>query len=212
MKKYDVEITETLQRTVSVEAASQEEAQQMVTDAWNHQDYVLDSNDFIGVDFKTVGEQELSENREQMEVLLVQPQTYPQKISIGRELEDLQAIVGGDIEVTYPFDEEVGIILNESGKIDGLPLNRAIFSEDGDLRDIYAGNFLVFGLTEDDFCSLTPAQMGKFEKQFHRPEMFIRMGRSIMPLPLPDEMVKDSLEKSVKPMEKNKAAFDRGIL
>ena len=54
MKKFDVEITETLQRKVSVEAASQEDAERMVTQAWNNQDYVLDSGDFTGVDFKTV--------------------------------------------------------------------------------------------------------------------------------------------------------------
>lgn len=36
MKKFDVEITETLQRTVSVEAASQEEAEKIVTKAWNN--------------------------------------------------------------------------------------------------------------------------------------------------------------------------------
>lgn len=39
MKKFDVEITETLQRTVSVEAASQEEAERMVTESWNNDDY-----------------------------------------------------------------------------------------------------------------------------------------------------------------------------
>ena len=50
MKKFDVEITETLQRKVSVEAASQEDAERMVTQAWNNQDYVLDSSDFTGVD------------------------------------------------------------------------------------------------------------------------------------------------------------------
>ena len=72
MKKFDVEITETLQRTVSVEAVSQEEAEKIVTEAWNNEDYVLDSTDFVGVDFKTVGEQEFSENRK-MEILLVQP-------------------------------------------------------------------------------------------------------------------------------------------
>ena len=38
-------------------------------------------------------------------------------------------MVGGDIEVTYPFEDEVAIILNESGKINGLPLNRAIYTE-----------------------------------------------------------------------------------
>lgn len=108
MKKFDVEITETLQRKVSVEAASQEDAERMVTQAWNNQDYVLDSGDFTGVDFKTVGEHELAETRT-MDVLLVQPNAYPKKISVGTELEDLQAMVGGDIEVTYPFEDEVAI-------------------------------------------------------------------------------------------------------
>ena len=83
MKKFDVEITETLQRKVSVEAASQEDAERMVTQAWNNQDYVLDSGDFTGVDFKTVGEHELAETRT-MDVLLVQPNAYPQ---MGRLLQ-----------------------------------------------------------------------------------------------------------------------------
>lgn len=104
MKKFDVEITETLQRTVSVEAASQEEAEKIVTKAWNNEDYVLDSADFVGVDFKTVGEQELSESRK-MEVLLVQPGMYPQKATIGTELKDFQDAVGGTIAASSPFDD-----------------------------------------------------------------------------------------------------------
>ena len=95
-----------------MEAISQEDAERMVTQAWNNQDYVLDSGDFTGVDFKIVGEHELTETRT-MDVLLVQPNAYPKKISVGTELEDLQAMVGGDIEVTYPFEDEVAIILNE---------------------------------------------------------------------------------------------------
>ena len=211
MKKFDVEITETLQRKVSVEAASQEDAERMVTQAWNNQDYVLDSSDFTGVDFKTVGEHELAETRT-MDVLLVQPNAYPKKISVGTELEDLQAMVGGDIEVTYQFEDEVAIILNESGKINGLPLNRAIYTEDGDMQDIYAGDFLVVGLTEDDFGSLTSEQMQKFEELFHQPQMFVRMGRSIMAILVPDDMVKKMEEKAVKPQEKSKPAPDRDSL
>ena len=94
-----------------------------------------------------------------MDALLVQPNAYPKKISVGTELENLLAMVVGDIEVTYPFEDEVAIILNESGKINGLPLNRAIYTEDGDMQDIYAGDFLVVGLTEDDFGSLTSEQI-----------------------------------------------------
>ena len=209
MKKFDVEITETLQRKVSVEAASQEDAERMVTQAWNNQDYVLDSGDFTGVDFKTVGEHELAETRT-MDVLLVQPNAYPKKISVGTELEDLQAMVGGDIEVTYPFEDEVAIILNESGKINGLPLNRAIYTEDGDMQDIYAGDFLVLGLTEDDFGSLTSEQMQKFEEKFHQPQMFVRMGRSIMAIPVPDDMVKKMEEKGCKAPRKEQTCTGPG--
>ncbi len=111
MKKFDVEITETLQRTVSVEAVSQEEAEKIVTEAWNNEDYVLDSTDFVSVDFKTVGEQELSENRK-MEILLVQPGMYPQKVTIGTELKDFQDAVGGTIAASYPFDDPVAIVYN----------------------------------------------------------------------------------------------------
>lgn len=124
----------------------------------------------------------------------------------------MQAMVGGDIEVTYPFEDEVAIILNESGKINGLPLNRAIYTEDGDMQDIYAGDFLVVGLTEDDFGSLTSEQMQKFEEQFHQPQMFVRMGRSIMAIPVPDDMVKKMEEKAAKSPEKSKPAPDRDSL
>lgn len=194
-----------------MEAASQEDAERMVTQAWNNQDYVLDSGDFTGVDFKTVGEHELAETRT-MDVLLVQPNAYPKKISVGTELEDLQAMVGGDIEVTYPFEDNVAIILNESGKINGLLLNRAIYTEDGDMWDIYAGDFLVVGLTEDDFGSLTSEQMQKFEERFHQPQMFVRMGRSIMAIQVPDDMVKKMEEKAAKPQEKSKPAPGRDSL
>ena len=45
---------------------------------------------------------------------------------------------------------------------------------------------------------MSPELMAQFEKQFHQPEMFVKMGRSIMALPLPDDKVKkpDVPEKS----------------
>ena len=61
------------------------------------------------------------------------------------------------------------------------------------------------GLTEDDFGSLSPELMEKFEKHFHQPETFIRMGRSIMAMPLPDDKIKkpDAPEKSEIPPVKS---------
>ena len=60
MKSFDIEITETLQRTVSVIADSREEAEQMVDDGWHNGDYVLVSVEFFDVDFKSVGDKDLS--------------------------------------------------------------------------------------------------------------------------------------------------------
>ena len=38
----------------------------------------------------------------------------------------------------------------------GLPLNRALRDENGEMYDAIAGDFLVVGLGEEDFASLTP--------------------------------------------------------
>ena len=122
-------------------------------------------------------------------VLLVETNQYPRPVEIGTELEDLQGAVGGYIEVVYPFDEPVGLVMNEEGKLDGLPLNRARRDEDGEIYDVVAGSFLVVGLTDENFGSLTPDQMKTFEEKFHSPEVFVRMGRGIMAVPLPDEKV-----------------------
>ena len=54
--------------------------------------------------------------------------------------------------------------------------------------------------------------MEKFEKEFHQPEMFVRMGRSIMALPLPDDKVKatDTLLKAESVLRKSSP--DRDVL
>ena len=62
--------------------------------------------------------------------------------------------------MVYPFEDPVGLIVNEEGKINGLPLNRALRDEDNEIYDVIAGSFLVTGLTEDSFGSLTPEQVG----------------------------------------------------
>lgn len=52
MKVFDVTITETLKMTVTVEADSQLEAEQLVSDRWNNSEYILDAENFTGADFK----------------------------------------------------------------------------------------------------------------------------------------------------------------
>lgn len=124
-----------------------------------------------------------------MQVLLVEPDKHPRPVIIGTELMDLQEAVGGFIEATYPFDDEVALIMNEEGKLDGLPLNRALRDDSGEIYDVVAGPFLVVALAEEDFGSLTAEQMAQYEEKFHSPEIFVRMGRGIAAIPVPDEVV-----------------------
>jgi len=188
MKEYDIKITETLERTVTVKAESVDDAKAQVEEERGKSMHVLDSEDFAGVEFTMQEERTL--DLEKMDVLLIEPGQFPKRIQIGTELENLQKAVKGDIEVAYPFEEEVGVIVNEEHKINGMELNRAIFTDDGVISDIYAGPFLVVGLTEDDFGSLSSEQMEKYEKMFHSPQTFVRMGGSYMVLLVPDDMVK----------------------
>lgn len=51
MKTYAVTITETLQKTVEIEANSREEAESLVEARWNDSEYILDGDSFVGVDF-----------------------------------------------------------------------------------------------------------------------------------------------------------------
>ena len=45
--KYKVEITETLQRTVEVEAKDEDEAYQIVNDMYRNEEIVLSADDYI---------------------------------------------------------------------------------------------------------------------------------------------------------------------
>ena len=55
-KQYKVLITETLQKTVLVEAASEQEAHKRASDAWKNAEYILDAESFQGVEFHVIGE------------------------------------------------------------------------------------------------------------------------------------------------------------
>ena len=63
-----------------------------------------------------------------------------------------------------------------NGKLMGLPLNRALWDEDGLMYDVIAGTFLVVGLGEEDFVSLSPELAQKYEEEFHQPEAFLPLG------------------------------------
>ena len=128
-----------------------------------------------------------------MNVLMVEPGKAPYKTQIGDDLQSMQAVVGGYIQAVYPYEEPVALIANESGKLDGLPLNRALRDADGDIYDIIAGTFFIAGLGESDFTDLPHELAEQFAEQFRQPELFLREGDKIVAAPMPEEQTQDGL-------------------
>ena len=132
-----------------------------------------------------------------LSVLKIAPGQRPQQVEIDNDLKALQQAVGGSIAAVYPFADPVAVICNDEGKLMGLPLNRALRDEDGQMYDAVAGTFLVVGLGEEDFVSLSPELAQKYEEHFHQPEAFLPLGRRLMVIPVPDESVQNDAEKAV---------------
>ena len=64
--------------------------------------------------------------------------------------------------------DERAIICNEEGKMMGLPLNRGIRSDEGQLQDIIAGDFFICyaPLESERFLSMPPELEEKYKEKF----------------------------------------------
>ena len=103
-----------------------------------------------------------------MDVLVVEPGYAPYEKSING-LDEMQVTVGGLIQAIYPYEEQVAIVCNEEGLLHGLEFNRSVPRGYGGV----VGTFFICGLGEEDFCSLTPEQMEKYRKEYHKAEILI---------------------------------------
>ena len=124
---------------------------------------------------------------EKLTVLVVEPTKEPYVKEIDPGLHALQAEVGGDIAASYPFDDPVGLVLNDEGKLIGLDLNRSLRDEHGEIYDIVAGTFLVVGLGPESFAPLPPDMIQKYTEQFKRPELFASINGQIVSVPVEPE-------------------------
>lgn len=137
-----------------------------------------------------------------MKVLMVQPGEIPHETDIEPGLESLQAAVDGPIQAVYPYEDPVALICNEEGKFLGLPLNRALRDDTGEIYDIIAGNFLITGLGEESFSDLPPDLLEKYKEQFLAPESFARIGGKILAVKQPGPSPEDK-ERTQKPPHKS---------
>ena len=128
-----------------------------------------------------------------MNVLMVETGKAPYETQIGDDLRSMQALVGGYIQAVYPFEQPVALVCCESGKLDDLPLNRALRDSDGDVYDIVAGEFFIVGLGQSDFTDLPHELAEQFAEQFRQPEIFMHVDDKIVAAPMPEEQTRGGM-------------------
>ena len=126
---------------------------------------------------------------EMMKVLYIQVRKRPQVIEIKHTLKEMQRLVGGIISAYSPFDDGSVIILNDTGKIDGLEFNRVVYNEKGKIEDIIAGDFFICYAPPDkpDFSSLPDELIQKYSELFKTPKSFIRIDGKLIIMPAGDQ-------------------------
>ena len=118
-----------------------------------------------------------------IDVVLVEPGKPAVMAEIGSDLDSLQRAVGGSIEAAYFYDDPIALICNEEGKLNGMPLNRAVKDENGEIMDIIAGKFFICGLGDEDFASIPQELQDKYLKMFEKPETFLKIGHKVFAVP-----------------------------
>ena len=126
---------------------------------------------------------------EMMKVLYIQVRKRPQVIEIKHTLKEMQRLVGVIISAYSPFDDGSVIILNDTGKIDGLEFNRVVYDENGEIADIIAGDFFICYAPPDrpDFSSLPDELIQKYSELFKTPKAFIKIDGKLIIVPAGDQ-------------------------
>lgn len=121
-----------------------------------------------------------------MRVLVVKPCQHPYVEDIDGSLKSMQEIIGGGIHATHPFDDSVNVVTTDMGKLIEQPMNRVLRDEDGRVGDVLCGTFLICGVLNDRFISLTDEQIKRYTQVFYVPEVFLHIGDRIIVLQVPD--------------------------
>lgn len=103
-----------------------------------------------------------------MKVLVIEAGCQPMVKEIDGSLKAMQEVVGGYIQAIYPWMEEVALVCNEEGKINGMTLNRPLLDDRGQLVDIITGTFFICSapIDSETFQNLTDEQIERYSRLF----------------------------------------------
>lgn len=124
----------------------------METDDGEITAHFCDSIGFKTVDFDEDSAKALKKD---ITVVMLEPGKMARVATIDSSLEGMQGVVGGLIEAFYPFEEMVCIVCNEEGKMNGMPLNRAIYAEPGEVNMSYSEMKDLFHAAENEGKHIT---------------------------------------------------------
>lgn len=114
---------------------------------------------------------------QEIRVVIIEPGKKPYKKMIHNNLDAFHEIVGGYIENLFigrtAKDARVGIVLNETGKLDELPLNRRIINK-RNISDWLAGTIFITAYNmEGDNVSLNDQECAYYIKKFSSTEVYL---------------------------------------
>jgi hypothetical protein len=123
-------------------------------------------------------EQDAQQNptSDEIQVVVVEPTKKPYKKMMPNTIEAMNELVGGYIELIRIGNTETGgniaMIMNEEGKLMGLPMNRIIFARNG-VSDVLVGTFFITAYNmQGDHVSLNDAECERLIKRFKGMEVY----------------------------------------
>ena len=123
------------------------------------------------------------ENEKKIKLVLLEPGKLARAAEIDASLAGMQRVVGGLIEPFYPFEEQVCIVCNEEGKINGMRPNRSVKNEDGVMIDFIFGPAFICDCRGESFDSLSDEQLARYTKMFRYPEHLARVNDTLLGIP-----------------------------
>lgn len=82
---------------------------------------------------------------------------------IRNSLKELQRYVGGLIQAVH-ITPEIIVICNDEGKLQHLPLNRALLGDNSQVIDYFVGDILLVRSSGENFASIRPEDIPVIER------------------------------------------------
>ena len=108
-----------------------------------------------------------------IKVVLLEPGKLARTAEIGTSM----------IEPFYPFEEQVCIVCNDEGKINGMLPNRSVKNKDGVMVDFIFGPAFICDCRGENFDSLSDEQIARYTKMFRYPEHLARLNGKLIGIP-----------------------------